>query len=564
MNTRPAGRCMQGVLACVLSILTLSTPAQDSPPRVSLPQGDLLGSFDDTAGNISGNISRVFKGIPYARAPVGEHRWKPPRPPARWHGVRDATGFGPSCMQPPVAPDSIYSDPPDRMSEDCLTLNIWAPAGASDAPVIVWIHGGSLRIGGSSKPIYHGTHFARRGVVFASINYRLGVLGWLAHPALSDESPEGVSGNYGLLDQVRALQWVRRNIAAFGGNPGNVTIMGESAGALSVTYLLSSPLARGLFDKAIAQSPNIRAVPALKRPAYGLPSAERTGKGLAEKLGAPDLGTLRSMDAESLTVAAARARFIPQGTIDGRVLPHQVVEALDRGKQAPVPLLTGFNSGELRSQRAFLSPAPTNADAYEAEIKRRYGDLAEQFLRLYPSSDIEGSMLATLRDAIYGWAAERLARDQSRAGLPAYLYVFDHCYPAARKRDLCAFHASEVPYVFGHTGPDASLPDNWPRPDGPGEVALSDAMLDYWVGFAKTGVPASDNNHPEWRPYRNRQSYMHFSDSPVPRLDPVPGMFEMQETLVERRRRAGQQWFVNVGIAAPLIPAASGEKQPLK
>lgn len=531
--------------------LTFATQQGWSQPMVVLPQGELVGASD--------NGLHVFKGIPYALPPQGEHRWKPPRPPARWRGTRDATAFGPSCIQPPVAPDSLYyADPPARMSEDCLTLNVWAPADAADAPVMVWIHGGSLRIGGSSAPLYNGANFARRGIVFVSFNYRLGPLGWLAHPALSEESPEGVSGNYGLLDQMRALQWVRDNIAAFGGDRDNVTVMGESAGALSVTYLLTSPLARDLFDRAIAQSANIRAIPALKDSAYGLPSGEQIGRDLASSLGAPDLAALRKMDARSLTAAAARARFVPQGTIDGWALQAQVVDVFDRGEQAPVPLLAGFNSGELRSQRVFLPPAPPSAEVYEEKIRARYGDLAPAFLSLYPSSDIEGSMLDTLRDAIYGWAAERLVRRQSKSGLPAYLYLFDHCYPTARARDLCAFHASDVPYVFGHVGADAVLPPNWPRPEGPDEEALSADMLDYWVSFAATGRPASDG-HPEWLAYANDQAYMRFSLRPSPGFNPIPGMFEMQEALVERRRQAGRQWFVNVGVAAPVIQDSSGE-----
>lgn len=536
-----------------LIALALAIPAQAADrPLLTLPQGELAGSFEDGV--------RVFKGIPYALPPVDARRWKPPMPPARWHGTRDATAFGPSCVQPPVPAESIYADPPARMSEDCLTLNVWTPVDATDAPVIVWIHGGSLRIGGSGQPVYNGANFARRGVVFVSINYRLGVLGWLAHPALSEESPEQVSGNYGLLDQIRALHWVRNHIAAFGGNPDNVTIMGESAGALSVTYLLSSPLARGLFDKAIAQSANIRAVPELKHPAYGLPSAEQIGQDITSGLDATDLKALRRMDAGSLTIAAAEARFVPQGTIDGRALLDQVVDVFDQEKQARVPLLAGFNSGELRSQRVFLPPAPSSADAYEARIRERYGDLAQAFLRLYPSSHIEDSMLATLRDAIYGWATERMVRQQSEAGLPAYLYLFDRCYPAAKARDLCAFHASEVPYVFGHVGPDAVLPVHWPRPEGADETALSAAMLDYWVRFARTGRPSSDG-HPRWRPYSDGQAYMRFSARPIPDSDPIPGMFEMQEAVVDRRRRAGRQWFVNVGVAAPVVPDVSGRPE---
>jgi para-nitrobenzyl esterase len=524
-------------------------------PEVAIAQGRLAGAAEPGL--------RVFKDIPYALPPVGARRWKPPAPPARWQGTRDATRFGPSCPQPPVPATSVYVDPPKAMSEDCLTLNVWTPDHADHAPVILWIHGGSLRIGGSAEPIYNGATFARRGIVFVSINYRLGVLGWLALPALSAESPDAVSGNYGLLDQIAALRWVRDNIAAFGGDPANVTVMGESAGALSVTYLLTSPLAKGLFAKAILESPNTRAVPDLHRSAFGLPSAETIGSTLAAKLGKPDLATLRAMDAQALTIAATKAGFAPQGTIDGHVLPHQVVETFDRGAQAHVPILAGFNSGELRSQRIFLPDPPASAAAYRQAITARYGALAPAFLRLYPASNITESMLATLRDAIYGWATERMIRKQSAAGLPAYLYLFDHCYPAAKRRDLCSFHASELPFVFGQTGPHGALPPNWPRPDSAGDQRLSQAMIAYWASFARTGTPTAPGA-PPWRPYADGQSYMHFAATPQAAQHLFPGMFALQEQVVAQRRAANQQWFLNVGVSAPLPkanpPASSSAK----
>jgi para-nitrobenzyl esterase len=429
--------------------------------------------------------------------------------------------------------------------------------------VILWIHGGSLRIGGSAEPIYDGATFARRGIVFVSVNYRLGVLGWLALPALSAESPDAVSGNYGLLDQIAALRWVRDNIAAFGGDPANVTVMGESAGALSVTYLLTSPLAKGLFAKAILESPNTRAVPDLHRSAFGLPSAETIGSTLAAKLGKPDLATLRAMDAQALTIAATKAGFAPQGTIDGHVLPHQVVETFDRGAQAHVPILAGFNSGELRSQRIFLPHPPASAAAYRQAITARYGALAPAFLRLYPASNITESMLATLRDAIYGWATERMIRKQSAADLPAYLYLFDHCYPAAKRRDLCSFHASELPFVFGQTGPHGALPPNWPRPESAGDQRLSQAMIAYWASFARTGTPTAPGA-PPWRPYADGESYMHFAATPQAAQHLFPGMFALQEQVVAQRRAANQQWFLNVGVSAPLPKVNAPASSPAK
>lgn len=536
------------VCAATWMMLALASPTMAAElPTVTIAQGKLTGLSD-------GGL-HAFKGIPYAKAPVGTLRWKPPVPASGWQGAREATAFGPSCMQPPVAATSIYSDPPAAMSEDCLTLNVWAPAEARKAPVVVWIHGGSLRIGGSAQPMYDGANFARRGVIFVSANYRLGVLGWLAHPSLAAESPQHATGNYGLLDQLEALRWVNDNIAAFGGDPGNVTVMGESAGALSVTYLLASPMAHGLFNKAISESANTRAIPELAGPAYGLSGAGQIGEKIATAIGAADLPALRAMDAETLTVEATKAGFSPQGTIDGWSLTAQVVDVFDRGQQVQVPLLAGFNSGEVRSQGFVAKDLPDEA-TYEAKIKQGYGDLAPEFLRLYPASDIRESTLATLRDAIYGWATERMVRKQTQAGQPSYLYIFDHCYPAAKERGLCGFHASELPYVFGFVGPDAMLPDNWPRPAGKVEQAMSEAMMDYWVGFIRDGVPGGANR-PIWPAYAESEAYMHFADKPVADFDPLPGMFEMQEELVSRRRRAGQQWFLNVGVSAPVMPPAA-------
>lgn len=459
-------------------------------------------------------------------------------------------------MQPDLSAGNVYFDPPKSMSEDCLTLNVWAPPRAKDAPVIVWIYGGALTVGGSSEPLYDATRFTRHGVVFVSMNYRLGVFGWLALPALNAESPHGVSGNYGLLDQIAALRWVRDNIAAFGGDPHNVTIMGESAGALSVSYLLTSPLARGLFQKAILESANTRAVPELRRAAYGEPSADAIGNKFEAATGATSLSELRAIPAKALVQAESKDHFWTRATIDGWVLPHQVITAFDRGDAARVPLLAGFNSGEPRSQRALLPPAPATAADYVLRIERGYGNLAPEFLRLYPPSNIPESMLATVRDAVYGWATERMVRKESAAEEPAYLYYFDDCYPAAAARNLCAFHASELPFVFGNVGRDAVLPRNWPRPEGVRQQALSDAMLDYWVSFARSGVPEA-KKRPAWQPYSDDRAYMRFSSRPMPDHHLLPGMFTMQEQLVERRRRANQQWFLNVGVAAPPLRDAS-------
>lgn len=537
---------LAALIAAAFACLTAMAAPAAPGPVVRIAQGVL-------AGRVDAQGVRSFKGIPYAKPPVGRLRWRPPAAASGWKGVRDAGHFGASCIQPPWPARSIYNDDIAGFSENCLFLNVWAPLHARRAPVIVWIHGGGYVFGSSSEPYYDGTNFAAHGIVFVSLNYRLGVLGWLALPALSAQSSHGASGNYGLLDQIQALKWVKRNIAAFGGDPANVTIMGESSGGVSVTYLLASPLARGLFAKAIGESLGIASVPELKKADYGLPSAESIGTRIEKDLHATSLAALRAMDATKLNDAALEAGYDPAGTIDGWVLPHQVVEVLDLEAEAHVPVLMGFNAGELQTLPGFLPSLPSSSAVYEQEIRARYGDLAGEFLRLYPASDIRASMMAAERDAIFAWGAERIVRDEAAVGEPSYLYFFDHGYPAARAEGLRAFHASEIPYVFGRIGPGAPRLANWPRAQGPAEEALSRAMISYWTSFARTGVPKSRGN-PDWATFAPHGSYMHFAAKPELATDLIPGMYDLTEEVVQGRRRAGnQQWGTNVGVAAPVL-----------
>jgi para-nitrobenzyl esterase len=536
------------VLLCVALAAcagNLSSPAS-SGTVVDPPAGRLEGRSE--------NGVRVFRGIPYAKPPVGAARWQPPAELPRWDGVRQAFDFGPQCVQPAIGAKTIYARDPVPMAEDCLTLNVYAPADARKAPVFFWIHGGALWGGASREGLYDGARMAERGIVVVTINYRLGPLGWLAHPELSRESPQGISGNYGLLDQVEALRWVRRNIHAFGGDAGNVTIAGESAGALTVTQLMAAPDARGLFAKAIAQSAYTISMPALKEDRHGIPSAESSGVKLAGALKAPDLAALRALDATALTQGAAAAGFFPMGTIDGRVLPRQLVEAFDRGEQAPVPVLAGYNSGEIRSLRILAPPPPAAAADYVKAIREKYRDRAGAFLELYPEGTLQESIFAAARDALYGWTAERLVRKQSARGQPSYLYVFDHGYPAADDARLHAFHAAELPYVFGTFG---GTPPAWPKvPDTPAERAYSEAMLDYWTSFARSGKPTA-RNAPDWPAFGTASGYMAFAGSPRP-AQRERGMYELHEEVVCRRRAAGNlPWNWNTGIIAPPLPDAT-------
>lgn len=525
-------------------------PASDITPSIVVhaPRGALRGQAQEDV--------RVFRGVPYALPPLGDRRWRPPEPMPRWDGVREATEFGPTCIQPGYRPGSIYANDLGAMSEDCLTLNIWTPANAQNAPVFVWIHGGALTTGSSSEAMYDGAHLAERGLVVVSINYRLGILGYLAHPELSAESEHGVSGNYGLLDQIEALRWIQRNIAAFGGDASNVTIAGESAGALSVMYLMASPPARGLFHKAVAQSAYMITTPELRQRRFGQPSAEEAGVQVAAALHAPNIAALRAMEPRALFDAAVAVGYGPWGTVDGRILPRQLVDVFDRGEQAPVPILAGFNSGEIRSLTFLMPPAPASASDYELAIRERYHDLADEFLRLYPSDNIGESMLAITRDALYGWTAERLTARQTERGAPAYLYLFDHGYPAADQVGLHAFHAAEIPYVFGTAD---RTPQFWPRvPETPAEAALSDAMMDYWSSFARIGRPGAARG-PDWPAYGANRSYMAFADEgPIPSEALMPGMYALHEEAVCRRRAHDQPWNWNVGIISPpLTPDGS-------
>lgn len=493
----------------------------------------------------------VFRGLPYAQAPKGKLRWAAPVPIDDWQGVRDAAKPGFACVQPARRKGSIYDGELPETDEDCLSLDIWAPENASGLPVFVWIHGGSLIWGAGSEPVYDGAELARRGMVVVCINYRLGVFGYLAHPELSAASPDGVSGNYGLLDQIEALRWIRRNIETIGGDPLNVTIAGESAGGFSVLLLMAAPPARGLFKRAIAQSAYLSSAPQLRGWAHGEEPAETCGLRLAEALGVPDLATLRSIGAQDLADGAAEAGFAPTATIDGHLLPRQIVEIFDRGEQAPASLLIGYTSGEVRSLRFIMPTLPETSSDYEAQIRVRYGDLADRFLALYPASlGVEESMLAAVRDGLFGWCAIRLANAQMRTGADAYLYRFDHGYPAAHTAGLHGFHGAEIPYIFGSLD---RTPPLWPDiPVNGEERRFSIAMGDYWASFAATGQPEAAG-HAAWPAYGSNGEYMDFANRPRRMAGGLNEAYTLHDEVVRRRRTAGDvPWNWNVGVAAPL------------
>ena len=362
-----------------------------------------------------------------------------------------------------------------------------------------------------------------------------------------------------MLDQIAALHWVKRNIAAFGGDAANVTIAGESAGGLAILHLLASPRAHDLYAKAIVQSASLMNIPDLKREQHGFPSAEAAGDYFVATAKAKGIADLRQLDATSLTALATQVRFASTAIVDGHVLTRQLVETFDRGEQAHVPLMTGFTSGEIRTMRTILNPPPPpgasfTAAQYEAVIRKNYGELADTFLQHYPATNIEESIVAAARDQFFAWTSQRLVRNQAALGVPTYLYYFDHGYPAADDAGMHAFHAAEVPYMFGTIDRVTAL---WPKiPNTDTEFALSTAMVDYWASFARSGAPSA-NNQPAWPSHNKGAAYMLFAGKPQVATDLMPEQYKLHEHVVCRRRAAGNiPWNWNVGVTAPILPPA--------
>ena len=444
----------------------------------------------DVAGVTSGAVES-FKGIPFAAPPVGDLRWKPPGPAPIWKGVRSAEAFGPVCMQG-------RRGPPGPMSEDCLTLNVWRPAGATPKdklPVMVWIYGGAFIYGAGSFPFYDGASFARDGVVLVTFNYRLGRFGFFAHPAL--DAGKGAVANYGLMDQIAALRWVKTNIAAFGGDPKNVTVFGESAGAISVNYLMVSPAAKGLFAKAIAESGFGRSTPrALKGDAR---SAEAIGQAFAEAHGvkgddAAAAAALRALPADVLNApySGLSDPGIAGPVMDGQILDSGIAEAFAKGDEAHVPYLEGGNSYEasLFPQVAQF-PDPVIARAGDpAAVKAAYGD--------QPPAEVARELTT---DTMITEPDRFLARQMARQGLPAFVYHFSYVPAAARAATFGAAHGSEITYVFQTLPKQALSYGGRDIPAAtPDDQKVSDAMHAYWVAFAKTGDPDSAGG-PVWPRY---------------------------------------------------------------
>ena len=500
-----------------------------------------------TAGLVRGTLSsdgklRIFKGIPYAGPPVGEFRWKEPRPVAAWDGVRDTNEFGAQCVQGQIFGDISFPRPP---SEDCLNLNIWTPAkGDSERlPVMVWIHGGGFQAGASAEPRHDGDALARKGVVLVTINYRLGVFGFLAHPELTRESSRKASGNYGMLDQVAALRWVQQNIAAFGGNPQNVTIFGESAGSFAVSALMASPLATGLFHRAIGESGAYFTAGGGTLALQPLAVTEEQGAKFGKSAGAESLAALRAKPADELLAAALKTQpwFAPN--LDGYFLTEDVYDVNAGGKQAHVPLLAGWNADEVRAGVVLGKQKPT-AQTFADDVRKRFGASAPAILAAYPaSSDAEAleSAAALASDTFIGHATWKWLEMHAKTGrAPVYRYSFDRKIPVAPEakvngvpatsKDIGARHAGEIEYVFGAL--DSIRNVRWEDTDR----KLSDLIVTYWTNFARTGDP-NGAGLPAWPRYDQGARVLHLDETTRDMADTQRPRYVALDAFVDSQRR---------------------------
>jgi len=514
-------------------LFAAATASAQKPPQVRPEQID--------SGRLQGVLTSdqkviAYKGIPYASPPVGDLRWRPPQPVARWKGVLFARDFGPHCIQSGSYPDMVFHDP--GPSEDCLTLNVWAPVPAiakpapkhpTPLPVMVWIYGGGSTTGGTSENRQDGQFLAHRGVIVVSMNYRLGVFGFMANPELTAESANHASGNYGLMDQTAAIAWVRRNIADFGGDPTNITIFGESAGAQAVSAQMASPLAKGLFAKAIGESGALFSSFSMTLPTRE--QAEHDDTAWAERaFGSSRLFYLRTLTADELLQKAMlkttqAPRFQPD--IDGFFLPDSVPNIYAAGQQAHIPVLGGWNANESRA-----TGKPTAA-SFTAQAQKEFGANTSAFLAVYPASS-DAEALQSANDyagdrfiAFSTWAW--LEAHVKTGGAPVYRYFLDLGSPGDRNHTIAqgAFHSDDIEYIFGTLD---SRPEMAIRPE---DRALSNLMGEYWTNFAKTGDP-NGPGLPRWLPYNAAGGWQ------VLRLDATPA--SQPDTLRPRDLFLDTQW----------------------
>jgi len=494
----------------VLSLATVLLPVVSNGQTVKV-RGGLVSGFPGKDPSII-----TYKGIPFAAPPVGSLRWRAPQPIVAWPGVLKAEKFSASCIQQIVSefgPWTYEFMAHNEVSEDCLYLNVFTPAksASEQRPVFVHIYGGGFMQGSSAAPIYDGEGLAKKGLVVVTFNYRVGALGFLAHPELTSESGHQASGNYGLMDQIAALRWVHDNIARFGGDPNNVTIAGQSAGSMAVHDLTASPLAKGLFHRAIAQSGgstvggvgiNVEPTP--------LAAAEAEGQKFAEAKGAHSLAELRGLSWQKILEPIPGAnpmsgpRFAP--VVDGYVLPAPFMQTIAEGKQNDVETLTGNTVGELGG--LFASGAPITAKQFEEQARKRYGDKADEFLKLYPAATDEQAQTAqreSTRDqavvALYLWARVR----SKTARTKVYEYLWDHALPGPDAAKYGAFHSSEIPYVMNTL-------DESKRPFSDADRKIAATMSSYWANFAATGNP-NGPGLPVWTAIGEKPEIMEVGDT---------------------------------------------------
>lgn len=495
------------VLFVVFMLFDVIQGCTQQPAPVKVEGGKLQGTIE--------NGLTVYKGIPFAAPPVGDLRWCAPKPPAKWKGIRQATTFAPGPVQ---GQDFSFGK-----SEDCLYLNIWTPAKSAKEriPVMVWIHGGGFSAGSASEQLFYGDKLARKGVILVCIAYRVGQLGFLAHPELSAESPNHVSGNYGILDMIAALQWIKKNIAAFGGDPDKVTIFGESAGGIAVSMLCASPLAKGLFQGAISESGGSFGPPRpvtfpgenMKRLHY----AELAGVEYVRNAGVSSIAELRKIEADKLP--GGRGIGMAWPIIDGYVIPDDQYKLYAAGKYNDTPILIGYNSDEGASFSRYKTP-----DEYITDVKARYGKFAEDLIKAYPpgTTTVAKTARDLSRDAAFGWHTWIWARLQSQTGKSkVFYYYFDQHpdYPEDSPRaGYGSLHGTEIPYVFQHL--DASNPMMGNRQITKADEDISEAMATYWTNFARYGDPNGEGV-PVWPAFSDENPLvMYFNQTP--HTGPVP------------------------------------------
>ncbi|MBI5722953.1 MAG: carboxylesterase family protein [Planctomycetes bacterium] len=518
-----------------------SQPAGDKAETniIKLDSGQISGTLVGKDKDVA-----VFKGIPFAAPPVGDLRWKPPQPAKPWEGVRKCGRFGNICPQPNKMAALVPSDGQPQ-NEDCLYLNVWAPAnapaGKGKLPVMVWIHGGGCTTGSGSSKSYDGENFARSGVVLVTINYRLGALGYLAHPLLNKESDKGVSGNYGMLDQIAALEWVKRNISAFGGDPDCVTIFGESAGGLSVCRLMVSPNAKGLFHRAIAESGGAHGRNRLLKQDQGkLLSGENVGLQLARDLGCDGkedvLAAMRAKSAdEILTAQNAAVGIFAKGVqwgpiVDGCVMPEDPVAVFEAGRQNKVPFMAGSNADE---GTLFMGNLQIKGlIGYKVLMKLAFGQNADEMMKLFPAATDEEAYNAICKStgvASFIMPARFLVRSVSQSGQKAWLYHFTRVPDLAAYKKLGCFHSLEVVYVFNNYSSALKATDV--------DRELCKAMMGAWIQFAKTGDPNREGL-PAWPTYDAKtDQHLEFGD----KIEAKSGLYKEACDLVEKNQASTGQ-----------------------